>query len=397
MPTPRPREDANGAPRTAGERCERWQAPGVARRRLVVFPVLVALLAQLPVAAWTLHVDSARGLAFLAAALVGVGAVAASVRWPGPAVVVAGAASVVGQLLVPTPPVAIVPFLLAVVLACIRGARAWALATVAAAVVLPLAQLLTTDTPLLALRSVGELVLLLAASVVGESMRSGRQRMLDRRAAEADRRRIAEEEERVRIARELHDVLAHSLSSISVQANVGLHLADAQPEAAKQALAAIRDVSRTALDEVRQVLGVLRGDGAAPRVPEPDLEALAALVHDAATLGLDVTLDDRLRPRPDQPVQLALYRIVQESLTNATRHAPGATVVVRLGRDGDAAVAHVRSRGTAPVPALVPGRGITGMRERAALLGGRLEVTSSGPVVEVSASIPARWPAEVAG
>jgi signal transduction histidine kinase len=290
-----------------------------------------------------------------------------------------------------------VPFLLAVVLACIRGARVWALATVAVAVVLPLAQLLTTGSPLLALRSVGELVLLLAASAVGESVRSGRQRMLDRRIAEADRRRIAEEQERVRIARELHDVLAHSLSSISVQANVGLHLADAQPEAATQALAAIRDVSRTALDEVRSVLGVLRGEGAAPRVPEPDLDAVALLVRDAAALGLDVTLSDELRPRPDQPVQLALYRIVQESLTNAARHAPGARVAVRLGRDGDSAAAVIRSSGTAAGPAVVPGRGITGMRERAELLGGRLDLTASTAGVEVAATIPARWPAEVPG
>jgi signal transduction histidine kinase len=391
------REDAGEPPQVAGERWERWAPHRARSRRLVVLPVLVALVAQLPLGFWMLHVDPARGLPFLAAALVGAGAVAATGRWPGPAVVVAGAASVVGQLLVPTPPAAIVPFLLAVVLACIRGARVWALATVAAAIVLPLAQLLTTDAPLLALRSVGELVLLLAATVVGESVRSGRQRMLDRRAAEADRRRISEEQERVRIARELHDVLAHSLSSISVQANVGLHLADAQPEAAKQALAAIRDVSRTALDEVRQVLGVLRGDAAAPRVPEPDLDALAPLVRDTAALGLDVTLADELRPRPDQPVQLALYRIVQESLTNAARHAPGATVTVRLARDGDAATALIRSAGAAAVPPLVPGRGITGMRERAELLGGRLDVAASGSGVAVAARIPARWPAEVAG
>jgi signal transduction histidine kinase len=360
--------------------------------------VLVALLAQLPVTGFLLaHGESARGLPFLAAVLVGAAALAVSGRWPGPAVVVAGVASVAGQLLVPTPPVALVPFLLAVVLACVRGARAWALGTVAAAVILPLAQLLTTGSALLALRSVGELVLLLAASVVGESVRSGRQRMLDRRAAERDRRRIAEEEERVRIARELHDVLAHSLSSISVQANVGLHLADSRPEAAKEALAAIRDVSRTALDEVRGVLGILRGETAAPRVPEPDLEAVAALVRDASTLGLDVELVDGLRPRPDQPVQLAVYRIVQESLTNAARHAPGAAVTVRLVRDGDAATLLVRSRAAGPPPALVPGRGITGMRERAELLGGGLEVTVRDGAVEVAARIPARWPAEVTG
>src|SRR5947208_16584061 len=118
MRTPPPwREDTGDPPAGAAAPWERWERWGPHRatgRRLVVFPVIVALVAQLPVAFWMLHVDPARGLPFLAAALVGAGSLAVSGRWPGPAVVVAGAASVVGQLLVPTPPVALVPFLLAV-------------------------------------------------------------------------------------------------------------------------------------------------------------------------------------------------------------------------------------------------------------------------------------------
>jgi hypothetical protein len=127
--------------------------------------------------------------------------------------------------------------------------------------------------------------------------------------------------ERVRIARELHDVLAHSLSQINVQAGVGLHLMDKQPEKAAAALASIKETSKTALDEVRSVLGVLRAEGgadpSAPLVPEPDLARLAGLAASVTSQGIDVSLDNRFGAVP-QAVQLAVYRIVQESLTRPT-------------------------------------------------------------------------------
>jgi signal transduction histidine kinase len=205
----------------------------------------------------------------------------------------------------------------------------------------------------------------------------------------------------VRIARELHDVLAHSLSQINVQAGVGLHLMDSQPDKAADALASIKETSKTALDEVRSVLGMLRsesGDHSAPLVPEPDLSRLPALITQASTGAVTARLDDRLT-HADVPaqIQLALYRIVQESLTNVSRHAHGATsVAVALRRDGARFLVEVRDDGTGAgsgphhTASETGGRGVLGMRERAELLGGHL---SAGPAAGggfvVSAEIPA--------
>jgi len=189
-------------------------------------------------------------------------------------------------------------------------------------------------------------------------------------------------------------VLAHSLSQINVQASVGLHLMDKQPEKAAAALASIKETSKTALDEVRSVLGVLRAeDGAdpsAPLIPEPDLARLAGLAASVTSQGIDVSLDNRLGAAP-QAVQLAIYRIVQESLTNVVRHAHAASARVVLEEtaasytitvtdDGDGVVAHAERSG---------GRGLLGMHERAELLGGTLD---AGPVPDggfrVAATIP---------
>jgi signal transduction histidine kinase len=192
------------------------------------------------------------------------------------------------------------------------------------------------------------------------------------------------------MARELHDVLAHSLSSITVQAGVGLHLAATRPEAATEALETIRATSKEALAEVRSVLGVLRGDEQAPRRPEPDLDAVEALVADARRTGGRIGLADDLVPRPRHPVQHAIYRIVQESLTNARRHAPGAAVDIELTWAGDTAVARIRDTGNGGTGPFEPGNGILGMRERAGLLGGTLEIRRDGAATVVEARIPAR-------
>jgi signal transduction histidine kinase len=309
-------------------------------------------------------------------------------RRPGPAVVVVGASAVVALLLVPLPPVALLPFLVAIVAATVRGARSWAVGAASGALVLPVAQFLLTRDPLTAVRSLGEVILLLAAVAAGEFARGRFLRMREAAVAAADRRRFAAEQERLRIARELHDVLAHSLSSITVQAGVGLHLAASRPEAATEALETIRGTSKEALNEVRAVLGLLRGDEQAPVRPEPDLDQLAALVADVRRSGARVAFDDDLQPRPDRPVQLALYRIVQEALTNARRHAPGAAVEIALGREGDDAVARVRDTGAAGAP-IQPGNGILGMTERAALLGGTLRVDREDGWTLVEARIPA--------
>ena len=201
------------------------------------------------------------------------------------------------------------------------------------------------------------------------------------RAKEEQERRQASEE-RLRIARELHDVLGHHLSLINVQAGVGLHLMDNRPEQAREALTAIKTASAEALREVRAVLNVMRAeDEAAPRQPAVGLSRLADLTADA---GLPVTTTKTGEERGLPPeVDRAAYRIVQEALTNIRKHAPA---------DAKAAIAvnylptalHLSIRNESPPveappssPAGGEGVGIAGMRERAQSLGGSLE---AGPI-----------------
>jgi signal transduction histidine kinase len=184
-------------------------------------------------------------------------------------------------------------------------------------------------------------------------------------------------EERLRIAQELHDVLAHNISLISVQAGVGLHLIDDHPDQARAALAAIKDASKEALAELRSVLDVLRREGdAAPLVPAPRLATdLDALVARASAAGVDVRVEVSGSERPLPPgVDRAAFRIAQEALTNVTRHAGGAAVTVLVGYGDDALTVQVDDDGPGSVAnSGGSGRGITGMRERAAALGGRLD------------------------
>jgi signal transduction histidine kinase len=198
----------------------------------------------------------------------------------------------------------------------------------------------------------------------------------------------------VRIARELHDVLAHSLSQINVQAGVGLHLMDSQPEKARDALANIKETSKSALDEVRSVLGILRAEGGdedAPLVPESDLSRLDWLAASVSTQGIEVTVTGRPANVP-RPTQLAMFRIVQESLTNIVRHAKATTANVELSQEGGFYVVRVTDNGTAQAPTgETEGRGLLGMRERAELLGGTLEAAPvAGGGFRVMARIPVR-------
>jgi signal transduction histidine kinase len=183
-----------------------------------------------------------------------------------------------------------------------------------------------------------------------------------------------------------------------VQAGVGLHLMDSQPDKARDALASINETSKSALDEVRSVLGVLRagGEDDAPLVPESDLSRLDWLAASVSTQGIEVTVTGSPGTVP-QATQLAIFRIVQESLTNIVRHAKATTAQVHLGQNGGFYEVSVTDNGVAPAPGgETEGRGLLGMRERAELLGGTLE---AGPVdgggFRVSARIPVRtggWP-----
>ena len=217
---------------------------------------------------------------------------------------------------------------------------------------------------------------LLLVLAVAELAMAGRQRRLaaDRTRAEEDRRRAGEE--RMRIARELHDVLAHNISLINVQAGVALHLMDEQPGQSRSALVAIKQASNDALGELRSVLDVLRqGDEAPPRSPASGLAHLDSLVSGAGATGLEVRTRVEGTPRPlSAGTDLAAYRIIQEALTNVTRHAGPATasVLVRYTKDGLTVQVDDDGRGPSS-PNGTGGNGLLGMRERVAALGGDLD------------------------
>ncbi|MFD9561411.1 histidine kinase [Streptomyces sp. NPDC059994] len=207
--------------------------------------------------------------------------------------------------------------------------------------------------------------------------------------AAADRRRA--DEERLRIARELHDVLAHSISVINVQAGVGLALLDSDPEQARTALTTIKSASKEALGEVRQVLDTLRTPGDAPRSPAPGLDRLPELVEQAAAAGLTVETATTGSPRALPPgADLAAFRIVQEALTNVVRHSGSRAARVVLDYAPDVLEVRVDDDGPAgPGNAGGSGNGLIGMRERAAALGGTIE---AGPRPDGGFRVVARLP-----
>jgi signal transduction histidine kinase len=233
------------------------------------------------------------------------------------------------------------------------------------------------------------LVLLTAA----EFVRSRREQAGEAARSRAEESRRRASEERLRIARELHDVLAHNISLISVQAGVALHLMDERPEQARTALAAIKEASNEALGELRSVLDILRqGNEKPPRSPTSGLADLSDLVSKTEATGLQVTthVDGTPRPLP-AGVDLAAFRIVQESLTNVTRHADGAHATVRVAYGEDDVTVQIDDDGRGRSARLAPGTGsgIAGMRERAAALGGSLEAgPRSGGGFRVRARLP---------
>ncbi|MFF8837967.1 sensor histidine kinase [Streptomyces sp. NPDC015130] len=216
-------------------------------------------------------------------------------------------------------------------------------------------------------------VAVLAAS---ELVRVRREQWAQQRAERAAAERRRADEERLRIARELHDVLAHSISVINVQAGVGLALLDADPEQARTALTTIKAASKEALGEVRQVLATLRAPGDAPRTPAPGLGRLPELVEQAAAAGLTVTVTSSGPPAAALPpgADLAAFRIVQEALTNVVRHSGSRTARVEIAHGPARLDLRVDDDGPATgTEAGGSGNGLAGMRERAAALGGTIE------------------------
>jgi signal transduction histidine kinase len=250
-------------------------------------------------------------------------------------------------------------------------------------------------------------VTVLAAMWWGEAVRARRAYVaeLRDRAERAERSREEEarrrvDEERLRIARELHDVVSHTIGVISVQAGVAAHLLHRRPDKAADSLAAIRQASDEALGELHAMLGVLRegeGDGGrAPLAPAPGLAELDALVAQAAGAGVEVTVSLEGEPRRLPPaVDLACYRVVQESLTNVVRHAEASQAEITVTHLDDRVVVEVLDDGAAPSGngAVGSGQGIPGMRERARALGGSLEAgPRPGGGFRVQASLPVGAP-----
>ncbi|MFJ5294697.1 sensor histidine kinase [Streptomyces sp. NPDC088348] len=247
---------------------------------------------------------------------------------------------------------------------------------------------------------------LIAVVVVASSLRGLRKA---RRETDAQAELTAEErtlrtllEERNRIARELHDVVAHHMSVISIQAQVAPHLVDDPSDELRENLAGIRENAVTALTELRRVLGVLRQDDASAdglrHAPQPTLDQLDALLGRVRTAGLTVTAGTTGRSRPLPPgVGLTAFRIVQEALSNVLRHAPGAEVQVEIAYRSSAVGVRVTNTAPAgpPAPATASGagHGLLGMRERAAMLGGDLaDGPTPGGGYEVAAVLPLEGP-----
>ncbi|MET8149209.1 sensor histidine kinase [Actinoplanes sp. NPDC049668] len=275
-----------------------------------------------------------------------------------------------------------VAYLFAVYAAVRAGHRAVTVAvSVAMLAALPLAALVSglhdTGEAFARARGALELAWLIAAGAAGEALRQA-----ERRAEEAERtreetaRRRADEE-RLRIARELHDSLTHQISIVRLQADVAVHVARRRGEPVPDALLAIQRAGREATRELRATLEALRDDDT---TPPRGLDQVPELVERARTIGLDATLTIEGQ-RPDVPaaVDRTVYRIVQESLTNVARHAGAATASVRIDFRPGALAVRVDDDGRAtPDAAPVPGVGLLGMRERVTALGGRLRTEPRG-------------------
>ncbi|WP_329280681.1 sensor histidine kinase [Streptomyces sp. NBC_01451] len=218
-----------------------------------------------------------------------------------------------------------------------------------------------------------------AVVTVAELVRVRREQWDRERAERAQAARRRADEERLRIARELHDVLAHSISVINVQAGVGLALLDSDPEQARSALTTIKAASKEALGEVRQVLDALRTPGDAPRAPAPGLDRLPELVEQAGGAGLTVEVRGAA-PKLSPGTDLAAFRIVQEALTNVVRHSGSRHARLRVDEADGALTLCVDDDGPATgADAGGSGNGLAGMRERAAALGGTIE---AGPLAD---------------
>ncbi|MDX3191848.1 histidine kinase [Streptomyces sp. MN03-5084-2B] len=360
----------------------------MSRAQIVDGVVAAGVAAALLVAglSTTHHPTAPFGYAALAA-----GGLALAARRRAPIAVLAATAGCALAYQVAGFPVPVVAYLFAVYAAVRAGHRiAAVVASVLMLAAIPLALLASgvhdTAAAFAQARDVLQLAWLIAAGAAGEALRQA-----ERRADEAERtreetaRRRADEE-RLHIARELHDSLTHQISVIKVQAEVAVHLARKRGEDVPEALLAIRDAGREAARELRATLEALRDDD---KDPPRGLDDVPDLVRRARTTGLDaqLTVEGRCDAVP-AAVGRTAYRIVQESLTNVARHAAAATASVRIDHRPGTLVIRVDDDGESIVDS-PPGVGLTGMRERVTALGGRLH---TGPRREGGFSVRAELP-----
>jgi signal transduction histidine kinase len=364
-------------------------------------------LALLTLAVGPLSHAPGRGLV---PALLVCGPIVALRRWPVPVLAVAAAATAVVMAAGNAPLSFGVMLGLAVYFVASRLPRRWsvpaALATAAALGVALVYAALAVRHASPASEAVASLVPVAAAWFIGDSVATRRRYLAGlaeqaerERAAEAERARQDTREERVRIARELHDVVAHTLAVITVQAGVGRRLAAKRPEEASAALESIETIGRTAQDELRVVLGLLREEeaGTAPLAPAPRLADVEALVAAVRASGTPVELQISGADRQLSPaLELSVYRVIQEALTNVVKHAPGARAAIDLAVSASQVRLEVADDGgpTAAAPAdggPGTGHGIVGMRERIGAFGGRL---AAGPDADRGYRVIAEIPIE---
>jgi signal transduction histidine kinase len=283
-----------------------------------------------------------------------------------------------------------------------RALRITATIVVAGVVIANLVSAFVDRKPENLLAGVGNGIIFATAFLAGDNIRRRRERLADLEARadaeETTRRALAREAvaaERQRIARELHDVVAHSLSVMVVQAGAARRLVTTKPDRAAEALGAIETTGREALDEMRRLLGVLRASDGAPETPDlapqPSLVHLDDLTRADPGLPVDVVVDGQPAPLP-AAIDLQAYRIVQEALTNVRKHAGPARATVHLHYGTDALEVRVDDDGrgaSASPPSDGGGHGLVGMRERAALCGGELR---AGPRPGGGWSVTARLP-----
>ncbi|MGC3000655.1 sensor histidine kinase [Streptomyces sp. G35A] len=335
----------------------------------------------------------AGGREVLGSALLAVGGLALAARRRSPRVVLAVTGlSAVGCLAAGFEVLA-VSYLVAVHGAVRAGHRAVALAvSMGLLVVLHLTALISLDGPardvVTQARNTLEIAWLIAAFAAGEAVRQAERRADEAEHTREETARRRADEERLRIARELHDSLTHQISVITVQSEVAVHVARRRGEQVPEALLAIQEAGREASRELRATLEALRDDDT---TPPPGLDHIPNLVERFRTTGLETTLTVEGQPHAaPAAVSRTAYRIVQESLTNVARHAAATTASVHIGYGPDALAIRVDDDGTGPLhPAPTPGLGLLGMRERVTALGGRLraEPRSAGGFT-VQAELP---------